>query len=319
MKYRLTAINLPWLSTLNNTLANAFLRQKEWRLALAALSDLMSSTPNAAQTVLRDRMQQFFHLQLHHDEVETVYPPALNADQLQFLSSVLTSSSRIEILSRQGRILLQVGAILEAEFLFQSIENDELPKLYSSLEYASKILEGGSHQDFLTKLKHTFFIQQAPIQILLNKGLLLFAKEDYFLSMDAFRQAIEKQRSNTTTNTTHVTDTSHTTTSSNFFQEDFLSPGLGFDIEPTLITFCLNNMALCALYTCQMNKAVDYMEHLICENPTLYLTEGLAFNICTLYELGSENTVSTRKKNVLQQIAKRFFLHDITSEYFRIV
>lgn len=232
----------------------------------------------------------------------------------------MTSSSRIEILSRQGRILLQVGAISEAEYLFQSIEKDELHKLNSSLEHASKILEIGSHQDFLIKLKKTVFIQQAPIQIMLNKGLLLFAKEDYFLAMDIFRQAIEKHRHANMLNADHNSESSSKTmTCNNFIQEDFISPGLGFEVEETLITSCLNNMALCALYTCQMNKAVEYMEHLICENPTLYLTEGLAFNLCTLYELGSENAVSMRKKNVLQHIAKRFFLHDITSEYFRIV
>jgi hypothetical protein len=38
----------------------------------------------------------------------------------------------------------------------------------------------------------------------------------------------------------------------------------------------------------------------------------------TLYELSSDAATSTRKKRVLQVIAKRFFLHDIGAECFRL-
>jgi hypothetical protein len=37
-----------------------------------------------------------------------------------------------------------------------------------------------------------------------------------------------------------------------------------------------------------------------------------------LYELGSDNATGVRKKKTLQVIAKRFFLHDIGPESFRI-
>jgi hypothetical protein len=60
------------------------------------------------------------------------------------------------------------------------------------------------------------------------------------------------------------------------------------------------------------------MEGLIREDPTAFLTERVIFNLCTLYELGSDSTVGTRKKRVLQLIAKRFFLHDVGPESFRI-
>jgi hypothetical protein len=38
----------------------------------------------------------------------------------------------------------------------------------------------------------------------------------------------------------------------------------------------------------------------------------------TLYELSSDTAVAGRKKRVLQVIAKRFFLHDIGAECFRL-
>jgi hypothetical protein len=54
------------------------------------------------------------------------------------------------------------------------------------------------------------------------------------------------------------------------------------------------------------------------EDPTAFLTERIVFNICTLYELGSDSAASARKKRVLQLIAKRFFLHDVGPESFRV-
>ena len=309
MKYNLSSNNQHWLSTLHNTLSNVYLSQDEFRLALSSLQDLLSSVSNNVQHVLKASMAHFFAI---HNTSETLF----TKDQMQYVSNILLQSCRMEILSRQGRILLQIGAISEAEYVFECIEKEELHKYNSALEHASRVLEsdalGKLYSEFLKLLKcQCSVIQQAPIQIALNKGLLEFAKEEYGNAMDSFKSAIDKQRL--------ATKSKESTSAPNLFQENFLSPGLGLSIENTLITSCLNNLALCALYTCQMKKAVEYMEDLICENPTMYLTEGLAFNLCTLYELGSENSVSGRKKNVLQHIAKRFFLHDITAEYFRIV
>ena len=89
--------------------------------------------------------------------------------------------------------------------------------------------------------------------------------------------------------------------------------------EEELLVPCLNNLALCAMYTCRMRDAVSMMEALIRENPTRYLTECMAFNLCTLYELGSDNSISDHKKKTLQLVAKRFSLHDVGNDSFRLV
>ena len=60
------------------------------------------------------------------------------------------------------------------------------------------------------------------------------------------------------------------------------------------------------------------MEELIREDPMSDLTEGMAFNVCTLYELGSDGDECTRRKKVLQRVAKRFFLHHVGVESFRL-
>jgi hypothetical protein len=90
------------------------------------------------------------------------------------------------------------------------------------------------------------------------------------------------------------------------------------DVEGNLLVPCLNNLALCALYTCRLLEAVTMIETLIREDPSKYLTESIAFNLCTLYELGSDNATSEKNKKVLQSIAKRFTLHDIGKENFRL-
>jgi len=67
-----------------------------------------------------------------------------------------------------------------------------------------------------------------------------------------------------------------------------------------------------------MRAAVNELEGLVRADPTQYLTEGIAFNLCTLYELGSDGQECTRKKKLLQRLAKRFFLHDVEKESFRL-
>jgi hypothetical protein len=93
---------------------------------------------------------------------------------------------------------------------------------------------------------------------------------------------------------------------------------LGFDADSSLTVESLNNLSLCLLYSGNMRLAVQELEGLVREDPTLYLTEGMAFNMCTLYELGSDGEECTRRKKILQRVAKRFFLHDVGVESFRL-
>jgi len=48
------------------------------------------------------------------------------------------------------------------------------------------------------------------------------------------------------------------------------------------------------------------------------MVDVVVFNLCTMYELSCDNEVATRRKRVLQQVAARFFLHDIAELSFRI-
>lgn len=71
-------------------------------------------------------------------------------------------------------------------------------------------------------------------------------------------------------------------------------------------------------WQCRLQEAVHVLESIIRQNPSEALTERTALNLCTLYELSGDAASSTRKKKTLQLIAKRFFLHDIGPESFRL-
>lgn len=182
--------------------------------------------------------------------------------------------------------MLQIGALAEAATLFEECKtkwNDISSNLSSS---------------------HWIF-DYMPIQIRVNDGLLAFSQAQYDTAMTHFRKAIEMLQAQENIEV--------------YYREDWMGPTvLRADAYSSLLSNCWNNMALCALYTCRMQDAVKMMENLIRQNPSFYLTERLAFNLSTLYELGSDAAASTRKKRILQLIAKRFFLHDIGPESFRV-
>lgn len=238
-----------WLPSVNNALANAFLRRNEWRLALHALDNIIISLPDATRA---------FYPEEHIDN--------------------LSGAFKCEVLSRQGRIMLQIGALLEASTLFEQVKK----------EWQTPNTSHSSHWIF----------RKIPSQIRINDGLLCFAHAQYEQAITHYRKAMDLERS--------------------------LSKSFGYTKEPLLLadahqlSHCCNNISLCALYTCRLQDAVRLMESVIREDPTQFLTERLAFNLCTLYELGSDAAASARKKRVLQVIAKRFYLHDIGPESFRV-
>ena len=109
-----------------------------------------------------------------------------------------------------------------------------------------------------------------------------------------------------------------------------------------------HSLQLNAIFTqCRLHDAIQVLESLIRTDPTCFLTERMALkyvirmarttsscrletnvkltvlfalfgSLCTLYELSADTAVANRKKRTLQLIAKRFFLHDIGPESFRI-
>jgi hypothetical protein len=141
-----------------------------------------------------------------------------------------------------------------------------------------------------------------PVQLALNQGLLDFSYGKYDAAWDSFQTSLQLLRG----------APSHPEAKENIQSFSIL------ESRNSLYAEICNNMALCAIYTCRLSEALDIMESTVRDDVTNNLTDRVALNLCTLYELASDGTASARKKRVLQLVAKRFFLHDISVESFRV-
>lgn len=215
------------------------------------------------------------------------FPPA-------FSEQALTTAYRLECLARQGRIFLQIGLIDQAEILFQQ-SRDEWNIVVKNDTTAS-LSQGNSSRNVIAMF--------VSAQLSSNDGLLHFSLGKYEEALESFRAAIVELKSalNTTPSETRGTQT------------DLLESRQ----YRALYSESMNNMSLCALYTCRLAEALHLMEALVRENVTEHLTERVALNLCTLYELSMDSNVALRKKKVLQHIASRFLLQDIPVECFRV-
>jgi tetratricopeptide (TPR) repeat protein len=259
-----------WITTIDNVLANMFLRQSQWRLALGSMDRVLEQIPAATQQYVAQH-----------------FPDTSNSAELE---EVFAAAFRCEIWSRQGRTLLQVGA---------------LPQVSAAFEAATQSWDSVEPRIPPNLLNHDL-LKSLPIQMLMNKGLVDFANSDFDEAMSSFSAAVDLIRA-------------HGVPKQIYDPEDWLGPSVaGCGAMTEIYTECVNNMALCALYECRMHEAVDLIEGSIREDPSCFLTERSSFNLCTLYELGGDSATSTQRKRMLQLIAKRFFLHDVGPESFRV-
>jgi tetratricopeptide (TPR) repeat protein len=259
------------LVAVNNALANLYLRRGEWRLALGCLDQVLDLIPEATESEVRMK-----HFNTTSDTLALV--------------SLLSSAYKCEVLSRQGRVLLQLGALPQVSEIFK----------YARKEWTA------TESNLSPDLANHIAVKLTSCQMEVNEAVFYFAQSNNEHAVESFKKALKILR-----------------------KQRILSPkynpdvwmGLlvwSFDVSNTLYSECINNMALCSLYSCRMKEAVNLLEDLVRADPTAFLTERVAFNLCTLYELGADSAVSARRKRILQLIAKRFFLHDIGPESFRV-
>lgn len=262
-----------WLCSIDNALANIFLKRGEFRLAMASLDRIIGRLPEAVKA-------------------EVTADSGLSSADVEGIC-LLTKAYTCEIYSRQGRILLQAGALFEAADIFEAAKT-LLREIEASLAQ-------------FPALKDNNVVQILPSQMEVNEGMFHFSKNHYDRALQSFSNAVEILRQD------------NNAIRSTYRSKDWVGPTIvGSQPSNALYNETINNMALSHLYQCNMKDAVDLLEDLVREDPTSLLTERVAFNLCTLYELGSDNATGVRKKKTLQLIAKRFFLHDIGPESFRV-
>jgi len=294
-------------------LCNILTRREEWRLALKCLDDILEYVFDAVENWARKKTLGSSYLSAGSNHNNNNDHSGIDDNFSKSRSGgagikVLVKAVRVEIYSRQGKILLQAGALPAAATVFERAHDEYQAMIEIRDEHVGS--GGDDDDDDFSQLSFgkESLVRNVPTQILLNEGLLHFAHLDYDLAMGKFEMAIESQRKEIAN-----TKSAASTSKSRLYDFDSL-----LDTEGELLVPCLNNLALSTLYSCRMRQSVDLMEGLVREDPGRYLTPSMAFNLCTLYELGSDNATSDKKKRVLQLIAKRFSLHDVGSENFRL-
>lgn len=220
-------------------------------------------------------------------EVQSKYPNAPDAPELV---ASLTAAYQCEVRFRQAKALLQVGALPQVDELF---------------EYSRKEWTASSAKIPQVLTSHPAIILM-PCQMEANVGMLNFVQNKFDDAFSFFSKSLDILRAQDLLNQRYNPD-------------PFIGTGVVcVDAPNEFYSECVNNMALCRLYACRMQDAVDLLEDLVRSGPSAFLTERVSFNLCTLYELGADSSVSARRKRILQLIAKRFFLHDIGPESFRV-
>ena len=270
-----------WRAVIDNSLVNAHVRKREWRLALWSLDNLLGGLEDGAS-----REVEYW--------CSRAGPGVVASDaERSRMRDVVAAAARVELLSRQLLVLLQSGAISEAGAIQEGVRRHEA-------EFRS-LLDPPPPPGMTALVRMTrelALARQVHVRRWINEGLLLFAGQQYAEAAECFRDALDQQR-RLDPIVLSGADQSHPTGCPTW--KDLASPTLGFDAEPSLTVECLNNLSLCHLYSGNMHLAVQELEGLIREDPCLYLTEAVVFNLCTLYELGLDGEECARKKQLLQQ------------------
>ena len=194
-----------------NALANWFIRDKEWRMALDALDRMLPFLPEAAKQEMESR------------------PKGERATS----ALVLQHAYECEIWSRKGKILLQCGALVEAGKAFETAD------------------AAWKNMDAHGVLKDHNAVQTCPAQLQVNQGLLCFAYDKYDEALEFFRKGSELLRSAGNLHQLPM-----------YRAQDYVNPeGPGSTTRQKLYAEAVNNIALCAVYTCRLGDATAAKRH----------------------------------------------------------
>ena len=82
-----------------------------------------------------------------------------------------------------------------------------------------------------------------------------------------------------------------------------------------------NNLAVCAMHLGKVKYAVDTLESLIQQDPFIYLTDPVIFNLCTMYDISHSVGTAEMKKRSLRNVAEIYWLSDraLNWKSFRIM
>ena len=132
--------------------------------------------------------------------------------------------------------------------------------------------------------------------VAIQQGLLLFSTKKYQAALNIFNAVVKMDID---FNVTHM----------------LLSIGVAID---DLVVAAANNIAVAALHCCEVRLGINCIEALLQQDPARFMTDAILFNLCTLYDLAYNTVFSTRRKKMLQTVAKLYYLNTIAPTSFRL-
>ncbi|TDH68392.1 hypothetical protein CCR75_008680 [Bremia lactucae] len=194
----------------------------------------------------------------------------------------LVGQDRVIVLSRLGRIRLQMGDLVAAEKLFKA----------ARIHIGLLKIGSGNCSGVTAKM-----LAELEARLLLNDGLLLFAQNNLQEALSAFDSILYVQ---------------------NVQAADVESLETDLFLEEDVICSAVNNYAICALYCCDVKAAVAALEQMIRSNPKRFLTGVVMFNLSSLYDLLYDNATSKSRKEMMKKIAYIYDLEHVDPLTYRI-
>ncbi|RLN73289.1 hypothetical protein BBJ28_00011758 [Nothophytophthora sp. Chile5] len=198
--------------------------------------------------------------------------------------SKIDDEEKVIVLSRVGRVRVQMGDLATAEKLFEAARS-----LTTQLKATSSI---AGPSNAAAKV-----MAELEARVLLNDGLLLFAQNKLQEALSAFDSVLYLQHAQTAT--------AEGSDAQLFLEED-------------LVCAAVNNYAICALYCCDVKAAVAALERMIRSNPQRFLSGVVVFNLSSLYDLIYDNSTSKSRKEMMKKIAHLYDLEHIDPAAYRI-
>ncbi|KAE9040415.1 hypothetical protein PR003_g1432 [Phytophthora rubi] len=198
----------------------------------------------------------------------------------QIDAQYLEGSDKVIVLSRVGRIRLQMGDLAAAE------------KLFEAARYHTGQLRAIGGDGVTMK-----GLGELEARLLLNDGLLLFAQNKLQEALSAFDSILYLQNAQGVTTESLDADI--------FLDED-------------VVCSAVNNYAICALYCCDVKAAVAALERMIRSNPQRFLNGVVVFNLSSLYDLLFDNATSKSRKEMMKKIAHLYDLEHVDPAAYRI-
>ncbi|OQS05633.1 hypothetical protein THRCLA_02269 [Thraustotheca clavata] len=132
----------------------------------------------------------------------------------------------------------------------------------------------------------------------LNQGLLYFAQNKFKEALDTFNTILQL----------------YCTPEPVMYASD---PFLSID-DGDVVSCAANNLAICALYSCEVHTAVTVLESVLQGDPVRHLHSAIVFNLSTLYDLVCDNANATNRKEMIKRVAEAYAIEHIDSSSFRI-